>query len=163
MRSNPAERIAALWNRLHGFPGGRWLFSRMLGLMIPYTGTARPRVLELRPGFCRVEMRDRRRVRNHLNSIHAVALINVGELTSGLAMTLGLPPSARGIVSELSAEYLIKARGRLTATCSCEPPEVTEEMDVRATSEIRNAGGEVVARIHTIWRLAPRPAAQSAR
>ena len=57
MRSSPAERIAVLWKRLHGFPGGRWLFSRMLGLMIPYTGTARPRVLELRPGFCRVEMR----------------------------------------------------------------------------------------------------------
>ncbi|MEN8145130.1 MAG: hotdog fold domain-containing protein [Gemmatimonadota bacterium] len=157
MRSSPAERIAGLWNRLHGVPGGKWLFKQALGLMIPYTGTIRPRVVELRPGFCRVEMRDRRGVRNHLNSIHAVALINIGEVTSGLALTLALPASIRGIVSELSAEYLIKARGQLTATCSCDVPEVTEEMDFRVTSEVRNAAGEVVSRVHTIWRLAPRP------
>ncbi|MEE9207777.1 MAG: hotdog fold domain-containing protein [Gemmatimonadota bacterium] len=163
MRSSPAERIADLWNRLHGLPGGRWLFSQILRLMIPYSGTVRPRVLELGPGYCRVEIRDRRRVRNHLNSVHAIALMNVGELTSGLAVTLGLPPSVRGIVRELSAEYLIKARGALTATCSFEPPAVTEEMDFRVTSEVRNAGAEVVARVHTIWRLAPRPAVRSGR
>ena len=43
----PGERLRTLWNRLSGFPGGRWLFSRLFAVRVPYSGTIRPIVLEL--------------------------------------------------------------------------------------------------------------------
>ena len=154
--AEPANPVREQWDRLSRLPGGRRLFGLVLGRMAPYTGTIRPRVRELSAGHARVEMRDRRAVRNHLRSVHAVALLNLAEVTSGLALNYALPPDARAILTGLSIEYLKKARGTLLATADFEPPATSERREYAVESVIRDAGGDVVARATAHWLVGPR-------
>jgi acyl-coenzyme A thioesterase PaaI-like protein len=145
-----------LWRRLAPLPLGKWIFSVLLGFRVPYTGTVRPRVQELAPGHARVSMRDRRAVRNHLHSIHAIALANLAEVTSGLAMTVGLPANARAIVTGLSIEYVKKARGALVAECTAPPIDATIDAEHAVESIVRDAAGDVVAKCTARWLVGPR-------
>ena len=153
--SDPTARLRGLWSRLAPLPGGRWLFSRLLGLVVPYSATVRPLILEWEPGRARVAIPDRRRNRNHLRSVHAVALTNVGELASGLALVAGLRPGTRAIVTRLETVFHHKARGRLVVEGSAPVDVVHEESERLAHAVIRDEQGREVAEVHATWRLRP--------
>ena len=131
------------------------MFSWLLGRLTPYTRTIGARVEQLEPGFCRVTLRDRRRVRNHLASVHAIALANLAEVTSGLAVLTGLAPGVQGILTGFSISYERKARGPLSAECRVSVSDVTAEREQEAAVAITDAGGDVVARATARWRLRP--------
>ena len=149
------KQLRARWERAQRWPFGRALFSVLLGRAVPYTGSIRPIVLELAPGRARVAMKDRRRVRNHLRSVHAIALVHLGEVASGLALLAGLPEGARGIVTGLRIEYRKKARGLLTAACTCELPDTPEAQELDVLAPITDDEGDVVAVVTATWRIGP--------
>jgi uncharacterized protein (TIGR00369 family) len=150
-----AEWIREGWQRLQPLPGGPRLFDRLIGLAIPYTGALGAEVLSLERGHARVRLRDRRAVRNHLDSIHAVALANLAELTGNLALVYSLPKDGRFIVKALSIEYLKKARGTILAECQCEPLSSAERREVQLSVELTDAGGAVVARARLTTLVGP--------
>ncbi len=150
----PENFLLKWWQRLEPIPGGARLFSLVLGWMVPYSGTIDPLVESLEPGRVRVSIRDRRRVRNHLKSIHAIALINLGEIATGLAVISSLSDNMRGIVLSLKAEYIKKARGKLTAKAMLDLPEGIEDNTAfEISAEIIDESGEVVTIVRAEWLL----------
>lgn len=160
--SSPAERLTRAWRRLAPLPGGRAVFGLLLRRIVPYSATVHPRIEVLRPGYARITITDRRSVRNHLRSIHAIALANVAELTCGLAMTMALDAGVRGIVLGMSIDFRKKARGTITAEATVEAPAVAEERDVDIAASLYDASGDLVAHATVRWRLAPAAPAASA-
>jgi acyl-coenzyme A thioesterase PaaI-like protein len=158
-RSNesPGTRLRSLWERLAPLPGGRWIFSRILGLMVPYTASIGARVERFEPGWVVVALRDRRRVRNHLSSVHAIALANVGELATGLALLGAMGPEVRGILTGIEVRYLKKARGLLRAEARCEIPQVTDRLEHVVRADVVDPAGDVVATVEARWLLSPVP------
>ncbi|HLL52985.1 MAG TPA: hotdog fold domain-containing protein [Myxococcaceae bacterium] len=142
---NATVLIRKQWKLLSGLPGGKRVFSRMMGIIVPYTGTIGARVEELRDGYARVLLPDRRAVRNHLSSVHAIALANLAELAGNLAVLYSAPEDTRMIVAGISLEYLKKARGDITGECTCEIPG-RERKEYVNEVVMKDRAGEIVAR-----------------
>ena len=155
MARSIGPKLRYYWRKVSDRPGGKWLFSRILGLTVPYTGSLGGTVQLLEPGHFVVTLPDRRRIRNHLNSVHAIALCNLGEKTTGLALMNSLPDNTRGILTGISADYLKKARGRLTAECYCDIPDSKEKCEYTIKGDIRDAEGELVATVRARWLIGP--------
>ncbi len=149
------SQIRRLWSVCRRLPGGRRLFSLMLGRIVPYTGTVSPHIMELRDGYALATMRDRRRVRNHLRSIHAIAMVNLAEVSSGLALIYALPADARAILVNISIDYLKKGRGTLTAEARCPIPPNSERMEYDSVAVLRDEEGDEVARATARWLVSP--------
>jgi len=159
--ASDASGITKQWDLLSMLPGGKKLFSRMLGAFVPYTGSIGAEVDELRKGFARVTLKDRRAVRNHLGSVHAVAMTNLVELSGNLALLYSLPPGGRMIVTRITTDYLKKGRGTLVAECLCPVPSSVERAEYELEVNIKDRHGDIVARGTLRSLIGPRNSARA--
>lgn len=144
IHGRPTDRVRIAWDGLQRLPGGRKLFSRIIGRVAPYSGSIKAEMLELRVGYARAQMRDRRKLRNHLRCLHAIALSNLAEFTGNLALAYSIPGDARFIVTRINMEYFHKARGTITAVCAAAMPADNSKREVEISIELRDAQGVLV-------------------
>lgn len=151
------SRLLSTWDTLSRLPAGHWLFTQVIKRTVPYSGSVNPRVEALEPGYARVSITQRRRLEQHLGSIHAIALMNVAEFASGTAMMTALPDGYRGIVTKISMEYFKKGRGTVTATSRPVLPTPLVEGEYDFVSDVMDESGSLVARATVRWKLGPVP------
>jgi acyl-coenzyme A thioesterase PaaI-like protein len=144
------------WPLLADKPFGPKLFSRFLGRLIPYTGTIRPLVTQLEPGVAVVKLKSHKCVANHLGSVHAIALANLGELTTGLALHYSLDPKQRAILTHLTLKFVKKARGVITArSCWTIPPKIQGPQVLEAI--LYDEENHIVANVEATWLVDEKP------
>lgn len=149
-----------LFRRFGSSAPGRWLVSRAICWRAPYFASIAPTIEALEPGRCVVRIRDRRRVRNHIGTVHAIALCNMAELAGGLATDATTPGSMRWIPKGMTVRYLKKASGPMTATARV--PAITEGTsgsEVHALVDVRDTAGEIVFDADITMWVSPRKAA----
>lgn len=149
------NKTLAIYNKLSRLPYGNQIFTRALTFKTPYFSTIHPLVKEVRPGYCKTEMKDRHSIRNHLATIHAGALCNLCELTGGLAVEVSVPPDLRWIPKEMTVRYLKKAKGTLTGICSFDP-SILAPGDVGVPLVLNNPDGEAVLAAEITFYLSRR-------
>ena len=155
--------IKQAWDLLSGVPGGKVVFSRLVGRMAPYTGSIHAQVTVLRTGYAEVVMSDRRAVRNHLDCVHAVALANLAELAGNIALAYSLPDDGRFIVSGMEIEYVKKARGTIKAVGEAPVPRSSARAAYDVSVTLRDEGGEEVAKAILHSLVGPKPGSATDR
>ncbi len=103
--------VLKLWNRTRRLPMGARLFSFAFTRKAPYFASIRPRFVDIRPDYAELVIPDRRRVHNHLGTVHAIALCNGLEAAMGALAEASIPPDKRWIPKGMEVAYTAKAAG----------------------------------------------------
>ena len=144
-----------LYKRFTRYPFGNVIFSKALSFRAPYFSTIHPHVTQLRPGYCSVEIKERRSIRNHIGTIHAGALCTLSELVGGLAVEATIPSSLRWIPKEMTVQYIKKAKGKLVGECSVDPGVLTPG-DISVPLKIKNEREETVLNAVIVFHISER-------
>ena len=155
-----ANQVLSLYTRLADKPLGKWLFARLVCWKAPYFASIVPRIESLEPGRGVASIAHRRRVTNHIGTVHAIALCNLAEFVGGLTCEVSIPPSMRWIPKGMTVAYLKKAVGtmRATATPAFAPREASEGYDLPFEVIVENPQGEAVFKATIAMWVSPKSA-----
>lgn len=153
-----ANKTLALYRRMQRWPAGNWLFTRAICFKAPYFASISPRIEKLEPDHCEVTLRHRRKVTNHLGTVHAIALCNMAELAGGMVTEVSLPDSMRWIPKGMTVEYVKKAIGtmRAVATPSIPIVEANEGYALPVEVVVTDPKDETVFRAAITMWLSPK-------
>jgi acyl-coenzyme A thioesterase PaaI-like protein len=152
----------ALYRRLAAYPQGTRLFSLVFEQAAPYFRTARPRFVSLAPNRAELTIRKRRRVQNHLGTVHVIAICNGLEAAMGALAEATIAPTRRWIPRGMEVEYTAKATSDIRCVAETDPADWARagdvEVPVRVTA-VRDDGTPVVQGTIRLW-VTDKPAAR---
>lgn len=152
----PSSPALKLWKILGGNAFGRWLHARAVCFIAPYFGSIKPVFTVLEPGHTEVVFKNRRAVRNHIKSVHAIAMCNAAELAGGVCMDVSLDGRFRWIPVGMTVRYQKIARTDLKAVCQLERYDWAEAQDVVLPVGVFDADGDEVFHADITMRISPR-------
>ena len=112
---------------------GARAFSFAFGQKAPYFSSIRPRFTVIEPNHAELVIPDRRRVHNHLGTVHAIALCNGLEAAMGALAEVTIPETKRWIPKGMTVSYTAKAVGDITCIAETDAAQWT-------SSDPRSAG-----------------------
>jgi acyl-coenzyme A thioesterase PaaI-like protein len=118
--------VVSLWNAARRLPLGERLFSRAFAFKAPYFATIRPRFTVIEADHAELVIPDRRRVHNHLGTVHAIALCNGLEAAMGALAEASIPPHRRWIPKGMEVAYTAKAQGDITCVAETDREQWTD-------------------------------------
>jgi acyl-coenzyme A thioesterase PaaI-like protein len=145
--------VLTLYRQVSRLPQGPRIFSTLFGLRAPYFATVRPRFVDLRPNYAELTIRKRRRVQNHIGTVHVIAICNGLEAAMGALAEATVPAGKRWIPRGMDVRYTAKAVSDITCVAETDPGQWAGEgpvvpVRVRAT---REDGTAVVEGVIELW------------
>lgn len=145
--------VLTLWNTLDRLPRGERLFSFVFARKAPYFATIRPRFTVIEPNRAELVIPKRRRVHNHLGTVHAIALCNGLEAAMGALAEVTIPPDKRWIPKGMTVAYTAKATSDITCIAETDAAQWTSDtpdLPVRVRG-VRDDGEVVIEGEIRLW------------
>jgi acyl-coenzyme A thioesterase PaaI-like protein len=135
------SQVLDLWSRTKAIPVvGPSLFSFAFGQKAPYFASIRPRFTVIEPHHVELVIPKRRRVHNHLGTVHAIALCNGLEAAMGALAEVTIPRDKRWIPKGMEVSYTAKATTDITCVAETEAEQWT-------ANALPDTGGDVAVRV----------------
>lgn len=164
MTSKPVKnRITNTIKKLEMLPKG-WqmpVFSFLIGRMVKLAGTTGCRVTEINVNRCVVELANKKKVQNHIGSVHAAGIALLAESATGYLTSLSVPDSHIQVIRTLKVTYLKRASGDMKAVASLNDEQVafiqqTDKGELEIPVVITDETGTETAEASMIWAWTPK-------
>lgn len=145
--------VLALWNKLSPLPQGERLFSMAFSQIAPYFATVSPRFTVVEPNRAELVIRKRRKVHNHIKTVHVIAICNGLEAAMGALAEASVPADKRWIPKGMEVSYPAKADSDITCIAETDPEQWTgddPDVPVRVRG-VRADGTVVVEGVIRLW------------
>jgi acyl-coenzyme A thioesterase PaaI-like protein len=136
--------VLDLYNKLADRPLGKRLFSLMFSHRAPYFATVRPYFAVLRPHYAEVHVPKRRKVHNHIKTVHVIAIANGLEAALGALAEATILDTKRWIPKGMTLDYTAKATSDIVCIAETDPAD-WDNTDVPVRVSATRDDGTVVA------------------
>lgn len=135
--------------------------SFLMGKVIPFAGTSGTRVEKLTPNECIIVMRNKKKVQNHIGSVHAAAMGLLAESATGFMTGLSVPDDRIIVIRSMNLEYGKRASGDMKAVASFSDEQVqyikeTPKGEISVPVVITDATGTETVKATMIWAWTPK-------
>jgi len=91
------------------------VFTLAFGSAVKFFKTAKLRFINVTPSYALCEVKNRRRVQNHINGVHAVGMALIAESATGVLVGLNVPASSIPVIKSMHVDYVKRATGSMRA------------------------------------------------
>lgn len=144
-------------------PLNRWIVNRILWHKIPFNKPHQPTIRAIHANGATIGLAFKKQNKNHLNSIHACALITLAEYTSGLVLLAALgPESYRLIMKSIDAVFHYQAKTDVISHFELSDQEIQqiktslthqEAILLPLSIPIYDQANQIVCTVNVNWQL----------
>lgn len=134
--------------------------SFVFGRIIKFAGTAKIRIDQLEFKGSTLTLKNRKKVQNHIGSVHAAATGLLGESATGFLIGLHIPDDKIPLLKSMHIDYVKRSSGDLVAKATVTDEQIeqmrnTEKGDVVVNVVITDAKGNEPVNCEYIWAWVP--------
>lgn len=157
------NRLSTVVNTFQKLPESIRTFalSKAMGRVVKYAGTSGLRFEKLTPNECIIVIANRKKVQNHIGSVHAAAMGLLAETATGFMTGLSVPDSRIIVIKSMNLEYLKQATGDMKAVARFNDEQIAfiknnEKGDINVPVVITDAKGVETVKATMVWAWAPK-------
>lgn len=102
------------WDNAGNIPGGKWIMSKFIARKAPYFASVNPQLVEVRENYCKILIKKRKAIQNHIGTVHVIAICNELEMCMGVLAEASIPSHLRWIPKGMEVNYTAKAGSDIT-------------------------------------------------
>lgn len=141
-----------------------WLFGRW----VPFLRTAGLHFEQVSPDCVAVSILNRRRVQNHIHSVHATVVALLAETATGFVVAMNIPDDKLMVLKSMNIQYIKRSIGNMRAVATLTAVQrqaIHESVKGNVTVEVvvSDESGEHPVLCEMVWAWLPKKAAPSSK
>ena len=140
-----------------------WLLDYALGSTIKFIGTAGLHCESLTQEKAVFVLKNRKKVQNHIKTIHAAASGLIAETASGMVVGMNIPDNKIPVIKTMHIDYVKRSSGGLRAVATISPEQIEqlhqlEKGEMKIAVVVTDSAGVEPVECEMIWAWVPKKA-----